>query len=558
MSYFRDWSKQLFSSKIIPSSNSTKNLGNPPNSNKNLGDPPPKFLLINYNESGTSAGEHRSIKEEILRRITDDKENKKIEYDIICISTQESNSGTKNHMQHYLVDDMKAIGYKPLVKVDGTRETNTSMFKFRDEDKFMGVRTRFYILDDILHDKKTLESITKKSYQDPESLINKYNSGILTTADNKSGKIQIKRIQYIRLAGIDEGKRKAGDSSIIIRIDIQRYDKIYRYIICNYHSHNLNNISKLTTLQEMVKTEIKDEYTNPNNKQIYLKKANHTYVLFVSQDIIKFKTINKSNSELFNPLNSPIKDSPENNIFFCQLFRPTYIPIKIKLLIKDIIDDLLKGSLWYTNDYIKKQQHFLEYYFNLNSGKNKKDLIIKINKLYSTIDMVGADKEKIGLIDNIGQICLIWMEWIKYKSNISAITFSLDTKYTDSIFMKFYKMYLPIDLSKTDERTFKQIQNQIEAYIERIVLYWKSINIHFTKDYINSCKLFTQKNIYNFIKDKCILYKKFDLEKLRGLKVINESNIKLIDMWLKIDSIYISNGTQTEIDEYFKKYNFST
>jgi hypothetical protein len=516
---------------------------------------PPSFFVINYNESGTSAGEYRDIKRKIMDSLKDSKGN--LLYDIVCINTQESNSGTKNHMQHSLVADMEKIGYEPLMKVDGTRKNNTSMFAFRDEDKFMGVRTRFYILKSIQKQEK-IKNLYKESYVSPSNYKNTYNSGILNTIENNTGKIQIKRIQYIRLSEEkDESKRKAGDSSIIISIIIQKYNVLYRYIICNYHSNELNNTIKINNLKEMAKNDI----SNVDGESEL--KPHYTFLSFVSQDIIKFKFIdntNTSKNQTYN-IKNVNKNISKNNIFFSQIFRPNYIPIKIKLLIKSIIDDLLKGKNWGLGKGSNALNNFF-YYFqilkNQNGTRLLKDIILEnMDKLYSIKKFMNFNQNKILLIDDIGSICNEFRKIKDYNPLFSKGLSNVEQDKINKFFKKFYNMYIEITFSNTvKDKEFIFFQDQIKEYIERIVLYWRSSTTNpFTKDYINSLLLFTQPNIYQFIKDKCIKYNKI-ISDYNLNKLINLNIQKLIEMWIKLDSIYISSSTQKEINDFFRPYTF--
>jgi hypothetical protein len=508
---------------------------------------PPSFFVINYNESGTSAAEYKNIKNKII----DDIENgngKQQKFDIVCVNTQESNSGTKNHMQHSLIDDMDRIGYEPLMKVDGTRKNNTSMFAFRDEDKFMGVRTRFYILKSI-NKPESIKNLYKESYVSPSNFKNTYNSRILNTEQNQTGVIQIKRIQYIRLSEEDESKRKAGHSSIIISIIIEKNRVLYRYIICNYHSNELNNTIKINELKKMAKNDINNDDLIPH----------YTFISFVSQDIIKFKFIdnkNTSKNQSYNITNSPKNVLPVYNIFFSQIFRPNYIPIKIKLLIESIIKNLLKGTSWGLGKVSTGMLNFIVY-FNLLPVK---DIILeKMDKLDSIIESYGNEKKKILLIDNIGSICKEFRKIKLYTQIYDPISNKEHTE-INKFFKKFYKMYIDIEVTFSQPikpQEFQFFQDQIKEYIERIVLYWKFNTIlPFTKDYINSLLLFTQPNIYKFIKDKCIQYNKIINANPKLHESINQNIKKLIDMWIKLDSIYISNSTQKEIDDFLKTCTF--
>jgi hypothetical protein len=524
---------------------------------------PPSFFVINYNESGTSAGEYRDIKRKIMDSLKDSKGN--LLYDIVCVNTQESNSGTKNHMQHSLVADMEKIGYEPLMKVDGTRKNNTSMFAFRDEDKFMGVRTRFYILKTI-NKQDSIKNLYKESYVSPSNFENTYNSGILNTIENNTGKIQIKRIQYIRLSEEDESKRKAGDSSIIISIIIQKDNVLYRYIICNYHSNEINNTNKINKLKAMAKNDI-----NNNNNL----KPHYTFLSFVSQDIIKFKFIDNTNTsnnqssknQSYNINNIP-KNIPKNiskkksyKIFFSQIFRPNYIPIKIKLLIKSIIDNLLKGKAWGLGEVSTAFKNF-SYYFTILPNQNKKgfpkDIILKnMDELYSINKFINFGQNKILLIDDIGNICEEFKKVKNYNQSFSMRLSNVEQDKINEFFKKFYKMYIPITFSNpVNDKEFTFFQDQIKEYIERIVLYWRSSTANpFTKDYINSLLLFTQPNIYQFIKDKCIKYNKI-ISDYNLNNLINPNIQKLIEMWIKLDSIYISSSTQKDINDFFRTFTF--
>jgi hypothetical protein len=119
-------------------------------------------------------------------------------------------------------------------------------------------------------------------------------------------------------------------------------------------------------------------------------------------------------------------------------------------------------------------------------------------------------------------------------------------------------MYIPITFSNpVKDKEFIFFQDQIKEYIERIVLYWRSSTKEsFTKDYINNLVLFIQPNIYKFIKDKCIHYKKI-IDSYDLSKNINQNIKKLIEMWIKLDSMYISSSTQQEITNFFKTYTFN-
>ena len=519
---------------------------------------PPSFFVINYNESGTSAGKYRSIKEKIMNSLVTI--DGKIKYDIVCVNTQESNSGTKNHMQHYLIDSMDQIGYEPLMKVDGTRKNDTSMFAFRDEDKFIGVRTRFYISKTI-NKPESIKNLYKESYVSPSSFKNTYNSGILNTKENKTGKIQIKRIQYIRLSDEDKNKRKAGHSSIIISIIIQKNGVLYRYIICNYHSNELNNTIKINKLKIMAQNDISNIDLKPD----------YTFLSFVSQDIIKFKFIdntNTSKNQIYNITNSSKNVLPVYNIFFSQLFRSNYIPIKIKLLIKSIIDNLLKGKSWGLGEGKYGTMNFSDYIVILGAKNNNgipinnkeipiNNIIENIDKLYSIIKSTEFDEDKILLIDDIGSICEQFEKIKTYKQSFHFGISNDEQAEINKFFKKFYNMYIEITFSDpVTKEEFKFFQDQIKEYIERIVLYWRSSTINpFTKDYINSLVLFIQPNIYKFIKDKCMQYNKI-ISKYVMSEYINENIQEIIDMWIKLDSIYISSSTQEEINNFFKTCTF--
>ena len=119
-------------------------------------------------------------------------------------------------------------------------------------------------------------------------------------------------------------------------------------------------------------------------------------------------------------------------------------------------------------------------------------------------------------------------------------------------------MYIPITFSNpVNNQEFTFFQDQIKEYIERIVLYWRSSTTDpFTKDYINSLVLFIQPNIYKFIKDKCIQYNKI-IGGYNGIsEYINKNIQELINMWIKLDSIYISSSTQEQITSFFRTCTF--
>jgi len=271
----------------------------------------PKVLVINYNENNESPNQEKL--NQILSQIEQNKP------DIFILTTQNSTSGSDNHIQHsvkekienskkrkYLTNNTNQEEvlkqYKLFSKVDGTRLSNSKLGFFKIEKPY-NVRTRIWINTETVEQGFT-KNFSKYSYsnkvkQKPDS--NNNNNISDNTSINSNKSIKIKKYSYKRITAPGE-KGKKGVGSIMTSISLEKDGEIYGYIILNTNpilpTEKINNNNKIIIKNLITNNNInsKQMYVVPKTPAISLDNYNKQ---FLKGNII-ILCISKSHINVFN------------------------------------------------------------------------------------------------------------------------------------------------------------------------------------------------------------------------------------------------------------------
>lgn len=236
----------------------------------------PKVLVINYNENNESPNQEKL--NQILSQI------KKNNPDIFILTTQNSTSGSDNHIQHSVKEKIENSKkrkylksntnlekilkkYKLFSKVDGTRLSNSKLGFFKIEKPY-NVRTRIWINTETVYQGFT-KNFSKNSYSNKvkqNPTLNRNNNISNTTNITNIKSIKIKKYSYKRITASGE-KGKKGVGSIMTSISLEKDGEIYGYIILN-----TNPILPTEKIDNNNKIIIKNLITNNNinSKQIFV------------------------------------------------------------------------------------------------------------------------------------------------------------------------------------------------------------------------------------------------------------------------------------------------
>jgi hypothetical protein len=320
----------------------------------------PVVLVINYDENNQSPDKEKI--QEIIDKLCG------AIPDIFVLTTQDSRSGTKSHIQHSIKEIIK-YGMSPsffnsaeekdkvkkknkvlenyilFSKIDATRETN---IKFTEN--LFNCRTRIWINQNTTW-KGFTKNFSEQSFSNnPQTKYNhnginynqNYNSSNLTkTNQNKDqNKIKIARYLYRRITQKGE-PGKNGNGSIMISLCLELDNKTYQYIICNSNPKTTKDIvknSKQTkhALIHMIQygNVVKDPPDVPKNIASYTSQIIGTqffkgtiFILYVSKDNCVFKKIENKLEYKLNEVNAIIntnsgKSINDNGLVFQQIDKP--------------------------------------------------------------------------------------------------------------------------------------------------------------------------------------------------------------------------------------------
>ena len=279
----------------------------------------PKVLVINYDENKKSPTKDK------IKEIVDKLCN--VKPDIFVLTTQDSPSGTKSHIQHSIKEEIKNSkkpkylrnntgdelilqNYDLFSKIDATRESNVKSKGLTDE--LYNCRTRIWINNETTY-KGFTKNFSEKSFT--ETVFKPYtnNNGILYNQNYKTSNgteikdtttnsnIKISKYLYRRIT--NQGSNgKNGMGSIMISLCLEKIvkDKIqtYQYIICNSNPKKTKDIIKgsMTTKKAFIHM-IQEGNVMRYNKPRYQGFSSipsfkgNLFILYVSKDNCVFKKI---------------------------------------------------------------------------------------------------------------------------------------------------------------------------------------------------------------------------------------------------------------------------
>lgn len=286
-----------------------------------------RILIINYDET-KEYKQKKQNKNHYNNLLNNDFKNLN-DYDIIIICTQNSLSGTSDHLQHKIKKFLIKNNYEILSKIDGTRMGNRYTTK-----KVRNNRIRIYLNDNVkcLFDTsifKESHGKSKFSFQNRYSYTNtRVSNNVSITNDNineslKQYNILIKSLKINRITNEDNGTKGFGE--IIVELQfIYQESKVYSLMIKNTKKkpNSNNQVNEETSLIK-------------NNKIFKINNSIYRHIIEINQNTKK-NNFKINNNNLYNNiknitlLNKPKNDTYNNIPLLNQTFLIKYLCNEIK------------------------------------------------------------------------------------------------------------------------------------------------------------------------------------------------------------------------------------
>jgi hypothetical protein len=482
----------------------------------------PVVLVINYDENNKSPDKEKI--QEIIDKLCE-----KIP-DIFVLTTQDSRSGTKSHIQHSIKEIIKNSknnkilrqktnkekvleNYILFSKIDGTRESNVNNKDFTEI--LFNCRTRIWINQNTTwkgftknfskqsfsneSKKKSLNNKSKKEYYTHNNITynQNYNSSNSTKTNGGENNTKIKIVRYLYRRITQSGEwGKKGNSSIMISLCLELNNNTYQYIICNSNPKTTKDILKnskqtkhalIHMIQDgNVMKENRDvaqnlsksfmTFSNQKIKKTFFKGT--LFILYVSKDNCVFKKIENEPEYKLNEVSAIIntnsgKSIVDNNLKFIQIDKPVEKSSwfsRTKNSLKNNHNSTL-SSYPYQETFNEKTPFFS---FKSQTPGHKLEVKQKYNFLFlnlkKIIMMIFTNCEKPINILNINKFI---------NENFNTLSSSI-IQYYPSLNPSIFNYNFILDkLTEIKDEIYKSSTPQRQKELEEYLSIWKLINEKF-------------------------------------------------------------------------------